>query len=144
MCFGESLVVFEAGNAVALMLVEGNFYVFSTLNWIKVTLLQNKDLIVHPTQRIVCAYLLYDMYRTDAVTLNPFVSVLTNLVVGVSPRHLQASQPVYCFHCLFFFCFFASLYPRILHQCHTATWAKITTGLCRGWVRKRKTLSVSF
>lgn len=45
-----------------------------------VTLLQNKDLIAHPTQRIVCIYFLYDMYRTDHISSNPFASVFIYLL----------------------------------------------------------------
>ncbi len=45
------------------------------------TLLQNKDLIVHPTQRIVCIYFLYDMYRSDHISSNPFASVFIHLIV---------------------------------------------------------------
>jgi hypothetical protein len=47
-----------------------------------VTLLQNKDLIVHPTQRIVCIFFLYDMYRSDPIASNPFASVFISLVVS--------------------------------------------------------------
>ncbi|CAF0905302.1 unnamed protein product [Brachionus calyciflorus] len=45
-----------------------------------VALLQNKDLVINPTQRIVCVYFLYDMYRSDPISLNPFVSVFTSLL----------------------------------------------------------------
>lgn len=44
------------------------------------TILQNKDLLVHPTQRIVCIYFLYDMYRTDPIASNPFACVFISLV----------------------------------------------------------------
>lgn len=50
-----------------------------------VTLLQNKDLLVHPTQRIVCIHLLYDMYRTDQIASNPFACVFISLVNPPSP-----------------------------------------------------------
>lgn len=49
-----------------------------------VALLQNKDLVVHPTQRIVCVYFLYDMYRNDHISLNPFASVFTSLLVRIN------------------------------------------------------------
>ena len=49
----------------------------------KVVLLQNKDLIVHPTQKLVCIFFLYDMYRNDHIASNPFASVFTYLVVSL-------------------------------------------------------------
>ena len=49
----------------------------------KVALLQNKDLIVHPTQKLVCIFFLYDMYRNDHIASNPFASVFTYLVVSL-------------------------------------------------------------
>lgn len=48
-----------------------------------VTLLQNKDLVVHPTQRLVCIYFLYDMYRTEQIKSNPFSCVFFYLVVNI-------------------------------------------------------------
>lgn len=54
-----------------------------------VTLLQNKELIPHPTQRLVCIFLLYDMYRSDTVATNPFAPVFI---------HLLSQQPQKEFH----------------------------------------------
>lgn len=47
-----------------------------------VTLLQNKDLIVNPIQRIACIFFLYDMYRNDPIVVNPFATVFTSLIVN--------------------------------------------------------------
>jgi hypothetical protein len=46
-----------------------------------VTLLQNRELIPHPTQRVVCIYLLYEMYRSDTVAANPFAPLFIHLLV---------------------------------------------------------------
>jgi hypothetical protein len=45
-----------------------------------VTILQNKDLLIHSSQRIVCIYFLYDMYRSDPIASNPFACVFISLV----------------------------------------------------------------
>lgn len=49
-----------------------------------VTLLQNKDLIINPSQRIACIFFLYDMYRNDPIAVNPFSTVFTSLIVNLS------------------------------------------------------------
>ena len=48
---------------------------------LQVILLQNRDLLPHPTQRLAAVYLLYEMYKNDPVSSNPFISVFLHLVV---------------------------------------------------------------
>ena len=43
-------------------------------------MLQNKDLLPHPTQRLGAIYLLFDMYRNELNT-HPFASVFVHLLV---------------------------------------------------------------
>lgn len=43
-------------------------------------MLQNKDLLPHPTQRLGAIYLLFDMYRNELST-HPFASVFVHLLV---------------------------------------------------------------
>ncbi|KAK6183911.1 hypothetical protein SNE40_002335 [Patella caerulea] len=45
-----------------------------------VLLLQNRDLLPHPTQKLAAIYLLYDMYKTDNVSVNPFAPVFIHLL----------------------------------------------------------------
>lgn len=54
---------------------------FFKLGCALVALLQNKDLIMHPSQRIACIFFLYDMYRNDPLAVNPFATVFTALIV---------------------------------------------------------------
>ncbi len=66
-----------------------------------VTILQHKDLLLHSSQRIVCIYFLYDMYRSDPVASNPFASVFVWLVnppqmitnQNGSPKEFNWSMP---------------------------------------------------
>lgn len=45
-----------------------------------VMLIQQSDLISGPCQRIVALYFLYEMYRTESIHMNPFISVFVHLL----------------------------------------------------------------
>ena len=45
-----------------------------------VLMLQNQDLLPHPTQRLAAVYLLYDMFRSEPIANNPFGSVFIHLL----------------------------------------------------------------
>ncbi|XP_077542653.1 CCR4-NOT transcription complex subunit 11-like isoform X3 [Haemaphysalis longicornis] len=46
-----------------------------------VLLIRQSDLLTHPCQKIVALYLLYDMYRTESIHINPFISVFVHLLI---------------------------------------------------------------
>jgi len=45
-----------------------------------VLMLQNQDLLHHPTQRLAAVFLLYDMFRSEPIANNPFGSVFIHLL----------------------------------------------------------------
>ncbi|XP_064602032.1 CCR4-NOT transcription complex subunit 11-like isoform X2 [Liolophura sinensis] len=45
-----------------------------------VLMLQNKDLLPDPTQKLAAIFLLYEMYKTEPITVNPFASVFVHLL----------------------------------------------------------------
>jgi hypothetical protein len=52
-----------------------------------VTLLQNRELIPHQSQRLVCIFLLFEMYRTDTISSNPFAPIFIHLLVSFFSLH---------------------------------------------------------
>ncbi|KAH6944697.1 hypothetical protein HPB50_004548 [Hyalomma asiaticum] len=45
-------------------------------------LIQQSDLISGPCQRMVALYFLYEMYRTESIHMNPFISIFVHLLVS--------------------------------------------------------------
>jgi len=45
-----------------------------------ITLLQNKDLLERPAERIAALYLLFEMYRSESFSVNPFAPLFHSLV----------------------------------------------------------------
>lgn len=58
------------------------------MNGLQVVLLQNEDLLHHPTQRLAAIYLLFEMYRSEPINCNPFASVFVHLLVRNLAQHL--------------------------------------------------------
>ncbi|XP_059150855.1 CCR4-NOT transcription complex subunit 11-like [Physella acuta] len=64
-----------------------------------VLLLQHRDLLPHPTQKLAAVFILYEMYKTDPVSANPFAAVFLNLLQETTerkepnPYDLQSSIP---------------------------------------------------
>jgi len=52
-----------------------------------VLMLQNQDLLPHPTQRLAAVYLLYDMFRAEPIANNPFGSVFIHLLNPPATTH---------------------------------------------------------
>lgn len=46
-----------------------------------VTLLRENDLIPRPTQHLVAMFILYEMYKTEILSQNPFANVFLRLYV---------------------------------------------------------------
>ncbi|XP_077549454.1 CCR4-NOT transcription complex subunit 11-like isoform X2 [Haemaphysalis longicornis] len=46
-----------------------------------VLLIRQSELLTGPCQRIVALYFLYDMYRTESIHMNPFISVFVHLLI---------------------------------------------------------------
>ncbi|KAH9366043.1 hypothetical protein HPB48_020915 [Haemaphysalis longicornis] len=49
-----------------------------------VLLIRQSELLTGPCQRIVALYFLYDMYRTESIHMNPFISVFVHLLLCTS------------------------------------------------------------
>lgn len=64
-----------------------------------VLLLQHRDLLPHQTQKLAAVFILYEMYKTDPVSANPFAAVFLNLLQESperkesNPYDLQSSIP---------------------------------------------------
>ncbi|KAK3727715.1 hypothetical protein RRG08_032672 [Elysia crispata] len=64
-----------------------------------VLLLQHRDLLPHPTQKLAAVFILYEMYQSDPVSANPFATVFLNLLQDPAERKeassydLQSSIP---------------------------------------------------
>ncbi|GFN96198.1 Ccr4-not transcription complex subunit 11 [Plakobranchus ocellatus] len=64
-----------------------------------VLLLQHRDLLPHPTQKLAAVFILYEMYQSDPVSANPFATVFLNLLQDpaerkeANPYDLQSSIP---------------------------------------------------
>ncbi|XP_012940567.1 CCR4-NOT transcription complex subunit 11 isoform X2 [Aplysia californica] len=54
-----------------------------------VLLLQHRDLLPHPAQKLAAIFILYEMYKSDAVAANPFATVFLNLLQDPSERKEQ-------------------------------------------------------
>lgn len=61
------------------------------------TLLQNKDLLEKPAERIAALYLLFEMYRSESFSVNPFAPLFHSLVqeAGTNLKSANVSPEVY-------------------------------------------------
>ena len=59
-------------------------------------LLQNRDLLPHPTQKLAGVFLLYEMYRLEPISINPFALVFVHLLVSNQPycKDLELVNPL--------------------------------------------------
>lgn len=58
-----------------------------------ITLLQNKDLLEGPAERIAALYLLFEMYRSESFSVNPFAPLFHSLVQDSSSNSNHVVSP---------------------------------------------------
>jgi len=64
---------------------QDNFKVGQSL----VLLLQHRDLLPHPTQKLAAIFILYEMYKSDPMASNPFATVFLHLLQDTTERKDQ-------------------------------------------------------
>ena len=70
-------------TATTILCCRSTVYILCKMSASQVTMLQHPDLLAHPTQRLCAVYLLYEMYATEPVAMNPFASVFVHLLVSL-------------------------------------------------------------